>query len=147
MDQQRCGHPTKNEGGPCPTPIALCSNCGHCRTHCDYTSECDYTEEEVQASRSKGAQAKNRKEREDGVRVVDSDSVPEAPESLEDAQKWAAWAAVQAATGNLDAKTARVTVYAVRAFKDVTEKVDLQERVEALEDELAEAQRGGLEAV
>lgn len=147
-DDERCGAATKGDGSPCPTPVALCSECGHCRSHCDYSEACDYDEQEVRESRSRGAKAANAKARDDGRRTVPGDEAPPAPQDLDDAQYWAAWAAVQVATGNVDEKTGRAVGYLVRAFMDAAEKAELNRRVQEIEERLEAArQRGDLEVM
>lgn len=146
-DKERCEHPKEDGEGPCPNPIGLCRNCGHCRTHCDYAPECDYDEDEVRASRSKGAKRKAEKARDSKYRTVLDDEAPPPPESLEDAVQWASWATWAVATGKIDGRTAHEVGYLLRAYMKSLDKVELGERVQELEEKIAELRRDGIEAV
>lgn len=146
MSGERCGHPTKG-GDPCPTPIALCSSCGRCRSHCRYDEACDYDAEDVRASRAKGAKRKAEKARDDGMRTVMPDDAPPPPESLDDAVLWASWAIAAVATGRIDGRTAHEVGYLLRAYMKGLDKAELGERVEELESKLAELRRQDMGAV
>lgn len=139
-----CGHPTKS-GEPCPTPIALCSKCGRCLSHCEYGEGCDYDEAEVRDARRRGAKAKAEKARDSKTRTVLPEEAPAPPETLEDAVTWTSWATWAVATGTIDARTAHEIGYLTRALQRGLEKLEMDERVQELEEQLAELKRKGME--
>lgn len=139
---ERCEAPTKEDGSPCPTPVALCSECGRCRSHCDYSEACDYDEEEVRESRSRGAKAANAQARDSKIRTVETDEAPPPPESAEEASRWLSWSIWAVSTGRIDARTAHEIAYSCRAFLKALDKAEVDQRVEQLQRVLAAKQEG-----
>lgn len=137
-DDQRCGAET-NEGEPCRAPVALCSNCGRCRMHCAYDEGCDYDEEEVSASRSRGAQTTNAKNRGDGLAPHELPPLT----SHEAAEKWCAVVGQAAATGRLSSSAANAVLRSVQTWMDARDEGRVSEKIEALEDALAEWRKTG----
>lgn len=141
--EQRCGHP-KDDGEPCPTPIALCSSCGRCRSHCAYSEACDYSEEQVRAARSKGARARNAKARGDDPAGLEPDELP--PLKDHDAAKsWLEVIGRAVTTGRLGNREAQAAIRAVHTWlnaeaEQVTrEELDeLRSAVERLQDEVGD---------
>jgi len=141
MADGRCGA-EKKDGTPCPTDFGLCDDCGYCWTHCPHR------EEERQRARKKGARTTAQKRRRKGRRIVDLEECPPAPESMEDAAAWAAWAMVAVTTGRIDARTSREISTAVTAFRKALEKAESRKELEELKEELrALAARGELRKV
>ena len=60
----------------------------------------------------------------------------QAPETLEDIIKWAAWLAFAAVTGVLDGTTIREANRSLGTLKIALEKKDLLDRIRGLEGEL-----------
>lgn len=82
------------------------------------------------------------------TRVVElADTPGAAPETLEDATRWASWAVVAVATGKIDRATGREVGGLLRAFMDGRKNLDrVDERVKALQaklKQLKDAAEGG----
>lgn len=70
--------------------------------------------------------------------------VPRKPKNLQDAIEWASWATFAVATGEIDTRVAHEVAVLVREFRMALEKRALEEQVEALKAQLAEANKRGM---
>jgi len=91
--------------------------------------------------RSKGGRTSNARQRArkmGAVRIVAAADLPGALETLDDAVRWAAWAAEAIATGKLDRATGREVGSVLRVFVDGRQRLDrVDERVRRLQEQIA----------
>lgn len=94
--------------------------------------------EEADAARERGRE-KNRKP--DNIRTASPEQLPGGrPETLDDVVRWASWVAWAAASGVIDARTARETSYALQTLRYGLEKRDLGREVAELRRQLKDLQ-------
>lgn len=129
----QCGY-EKDDGGTCGTDFGLCPQCGQCFAHCGHRQEARAR------ARQKGAEAKNRKDRE-GKGLTPSELPP--LESHEAAEEWTDAIGRAAATGRLSASAAQAALRAVREWRESREAGQVSDRLEELTDALAEWRRTG----
>lgn len=135
---ERCGY-QKGDGELCRVDFALCDCHGQCFHHAPCCAE-----KRKEARKRGGKNAHGGKK---GVRTVPVGDAPDPPESLEDAVVWASWATYAVATGQIDARTGHEIGYLIRALQDGLKAVDMEARVEELEERLKAAKKRNLEAV
>jgi len=98
-------------------------------------------EEAAQAARRRGGKRRPSRKQAD-VRVVDPDTAPDPPETLDDIVTWASWTAYAVATGTVDARTAREISYALSTLRTGLEKRDLARDVARLRRDLDQLKKG-----
>lgn len=125
-DEKLCRHPKADSGEPCQS-FASCDECGRCWAHCKHN------EEERAAARKKGGHATAQRRSED-EQVVPPGDAPAAPETLEDAVRWASWASLQVATGKLDTSRANSVARLLSEFRKLLEKSESREALEKVEE-------------
>lgn len=124
MSGETCGH-EREDGTGCGTSFGLCPECGRCFNHCAHRAD------ERRAASEKGAYVAAK-----GPGALFPGEVPPAPESLEDAVVWAAWAARAAATGDLDTARANAAARLLKEFRQALERSEAREELEELRRKL-----------
>lgn len=137
-ERERCGHPKSEGGDPCQSWPA-CDDCDRCWIHCPHV------EEERAHARKKGGVNSRKTDNED--QVVPFGDAPEPPETLDDAVRWASWAAMQVAVGGLDTSRANSVARLLKEFRQALEKSESREALEKIEAMRERLEGGGLEVV
>lgn len=132
MEALTCNATTK-AGTPCRGTLNISATSGKCLMHDDERMA------ERAAMRTAGGNAS--KVAKMKAKAANPANVPEAPRTLDDAVKFAAWLTHAVVVGELDARTAHESAYSLNCFKAAVEKRDLQKEIASLRSELAEARK------
>lgn len=132
--QAQCSATTK-AGDPCGS-WPFCDRCGCCYVHCSHVEE-----ERAEARRRGGLTTAQKAAEEDPV--VPLGEAPRAPESMEDAAQWAAWAAHRCATGQLGNTRARSIASLLDTFRRCVERGDARAQLEETIEQLKKAADDG----
>lgn len=127
MSKETCGAPKKDTGEPCPSSIGLCEECARCLAHCEHRQDT------LKRGQRLGGHVSAK-----GAGTVPGGEVPPAPQTLQDAVVWAAWAARAAATGELDTARANSAARLLKEFRQALERSEAQAELEELREKIEE---------
>lgn len=118
----------KPDGSPCGQTTSVSPSSGYCIWHDSERAE------EAKAARERGVEKRTRKS---DIRTASPGQLPGGPpDSLEAVCRWASWVAWAAASGVIDARTARETSYALQTLRHGLEKRDLGRELADLKQQL-----------
>ena len=120
-------------GALCRASLNLSPTSGLCWSHDPERAE------QARAIRASGGVAAGRAKRLENA--PPAGDVPNAPRTLADAEKLAAWLARAVLTGQIDSRTCESATKAVRQFQLTVEKRELQREVAGLRAQLAQIKR------
>ena len=118
-------------GTPCRSALNLSPVTGRCLMHDEARAE----QRAVMRSRG-GAAAKIARTK---AKAADPVTVPGAPKTIEDAEKFASWLTHAVCVGDIDARTAHEAAVCLREFRGASEKRIMEREVKALRAKLAAA--------
>jgi hypothetical protein len=124
----------RKDGAPCGSVLNLSPVTGQCLMH----DAARVTERAAMRSAG-GAAAKMAKVK---AKAADPVTVPGAPKTIEDAEKFASWLTHAVCVGNIDARTAHEAAVCLREFRGASEKRIMERELKALRAALADAKRG-----
>ncbi|HLA88892.1 MAG TPA: hypothetical protein VJL28_00490 [Gemmatimonadaceae bacterium] len=75
------------------------------------------------------------------AKAADPATVPKAPKTIEDAERFASWLTFTVCSGGIDARTAHEAAVCLREFRGAAEKRIMEREIKALRAEIAEAKR------
>ena len=75
------------------------------------------------------------------AKAADPATVPGAPKTIEDAEKFASWLTHAVCVGEIDARTAHEAAVCLREFRGASEKRIMQRELQGLRAELAAARK------
>ena len=132
-DPMTCGDSggVTKTGLPCRCTLNLSPVTGRCLQH-DETRMAERA-----AMRSAGGTATSASRR--LAKAADPATVPPAPKTIEDAEKFASWLTFTVCSGGIDARTAHEAAVCLREFRGAAEKRIMEREIKALRAELAAA--------
>jgi len=120
-------------GAPCRTTMNLSATTGRCVQH-----DPERAAERAAMQSAGGTAAKVAKVR---AKAADPSTVPNAPQTIEDAERFASWLTHAVCVGGIDARTAHEAAVCLREFRGAAEKRIMEREIKALRAELAAAKR------
>lgn len=133
-------HALNAKGEPCGSPPEVVED-GYCPAHRDDDPD------HMSGIGRKGAESTARKLQRPPPELEDDlGPVPPPPENVEDIKRWLSWAMAAVASERIDQKTARQIGYLARALLDTLQKLDVEEELTELREQIQKFRAGDLEA-
>lgn len=132
---RRCGDSggITKAGTPCRCVMNLSPTTGKCLQHDE-----ERAAERLSMRSAGGHAAKEAKVR---AKAANPATVPKAPKTIEDAEKFASWLTHAVCVGEIDARTAHEAAVCLREFRGASEKRIMERELKALRQELAAARK------
>lgn len=127
-----CGAPTK-AGTLCKCSMNISATSGLCMMH-----DPERKAERAAIHRAGGSASGVARTR---AKAADPATVPPAPKTIEDAEKFASWLTHTVCSGGIDSRTAHEAAVCLREFRGAAEKRIMERAIKALRAELAAARK------